>query len=108
MDISKLDESDKYVTVFESDSNGREINIYKLPSVIATGESLLYPNPLFYSNTKNTLYSPIDENIMSLKDVKKKSTFDVVGLKHTVVETNPVFFFVYNTDNYFHFIYDTY
>ena len=107
MKILKLDECDKHINVFESDSNGREVNIYKLTNVIPNGESLLYPNPLFYSSNTNTLYRPINEDIMSLKDVNKIDTFDVTNKTFKKIDDIPVFFFVYNTDNYFHFIYDT-
>jgi len=107
MEIFKLDEFDKHINVFETDSNGREINIYKLSNVIPTGESLLYPNPLFYSNDVNVLYNPINENIMSLKDVKKSYELNITKLNYKKTVDIPVFFFVYNTDNYFHFIYDT-
>ena len=107
MEILELDKCNKHINVFESDSNGREINIYKLSNVIPTGESLLYPNPLFYSSDESVLYRPINENIMSLKAVNKTNNFDITDITYKKTVDNPVFFFIYNTDNYFHFVYDT-
>ena len=43
---------------------------------------------------------------MSLIDVEKKQNFDKNKNYDNVINI-PVFYFVYNTDNYYHFIYDT-
>lgn len=109
MKISNLYDEQKY-RLFDTDENGREINIYTLLNAIPNGESLYYPNTLLasYQNTPK-LIRPIDEKIMSLEKVGKldeyKGEIKLFNLKY--VEENPVFFFIYNTDNYFHFIYDT-
>ena len=92
-DISKL---------FEKDSNGREINIYELRDSMITGESLYYPNTLLYNGC---LYNPINETTMSLKNVEVDDGFNFVPKKPIKTEENSVFFFIYNMDNYFHFVY---
>lgn len=94
-DISKL---------FEKDSNGREINIYELRDSMITGESLYYPNTLLYNGS---LYNPINETTMSLKNVEVDDGFNFVPKKPIKTEENSVFFFIYNMDNYFHFVYDS-
>lgn len=103
--IKTLNDFQPKFTIFESDEHGREINIYKFNNVSIVGDSLLYPNPIFYSN--NEFIRPINESIMSLIDIPDNSVhenFDLV-FKHKV--DNPLFFFVYNTENYYHFLYDT-
>jgi len=111
MEINGLDGSIKF-KLFDEDKNGREINIYTLQNVIATGESLLYPNILFFCDkTKSSLVSPLDEKIMSLENITKITDFSDEKLlnlgENMDIEVNPVFFFIYNTENYYHFVYDT-
>lgn len=71
------------------------------------GRDANYPNCLLYS--QNSLISPYDEKIMSLN----KETF-YEDNRYTRPEESgesfiedPVYFFVYNCGNYYHFIYDT-
>jgi len=111
MKIDGIYKEEKY-RLFESDENGREINIYTLTDTIPTGESLHYPNILLSKfHTTPTLINPLDEKIMSLEKVDEVIEFESDGLfdlsEIDYVESIPVFFFIYNTDNYFHFIYDT-
>jgi len=107
MKITNLEKSPLYSKLFEKDLNNREINLYKLSNVIPCGESLFYPNPLFFSKKENVLYSPINETTMSLKDITHKKEYFLPDIEYTKTEKHPLFFFVYNTDNYYHFIYDT-
>lgn len=88
------------------DENGREINIYKLSDVQVAKDTLFYPNTVIFSNHDKIFYNPIEERIMSLDSLKqeKKNLKLNNGL---YIEKRPVFFFNYNTDNYYHFIYDT-
>lgn len=97
-----------YKTLYESDTNGREINIYKFENCSITGINLYYPNVLLYTDN---LILPVLEKTMSLNMgtiyEKMNMTYnyqpkDILNICHT-----PVFFFIYNTDNYFHFLYDT-
>jgi len=94
-------------TIFlNKDENGREIFIYNLKECVLTGQSLFYPNPLIYSYTDNCIYNPINEKILSLEKLTNEPLNLIIN-KPDIIETTPVFFFIYNTDNYYHFIYDT-
>ena len=93
----------KYTTLFESDINNREINLYKLSDVTITGYNCYYPNALLYC--QNKIYNPLDEIILSLQKVKpKKSNFKIKTPNKICFD--PVFYFIYNVENYYHFIYD--
>lgn len=94
----------KYITLFDSDINNREINIYQLQKVTITGHNCYYPNVLLHC--QENVYNPIDEIIMSLQNVDQKQ-FVHENLSVNKVVSDPVFYFVYNVDNYYHFIYDT-
>ena len=89
----------------------RNLYLYKLEDVICTGLSLYYPNILLFS--KNNLYLPYNEKSMSFnrKTIYEETDmkFNVSNINETnnIVET-PVFFFIYNVENYYHFIYDTF
>jgi len=97
----------KNKTLFLSkDQNGRIINIYSLNDCCFVGDNLYYPNCLVYSYEENKLFNPLEEKIMSLKDVENKTTFSFNNKKLTEV-ADTVFYFVYNTDNYYHFLYDS-
>ncbi len=94
----------------KKDKNNREIFIYKLNNVICTGISLCYPNLLLYSIENTKLYLPIKEKTMSLNIQtfyeKNNMVYDNVEINQTIVINNHLFFLNYNTDNYYHFIYD--
>lgn len=98
-----------YKNIFEKDINGREINIYKLKDSIATGHSLFYPNILLKS--ENKLILPLLERTMSLKCntiyEKTNMEYDYISVEDYKKYHEPIFFFIYNTDNYFHFLYDS-
>jgi len=109
MNISLFKKFEVYKKLYESDTNGREINVYRFQNSSITGINLYYPNVLLCNN--ENLILPVLERTMSLKmgtiyekmnmtyEYEKK---DILSHCHT-----PVFFFIYNTDNYFHFVYDT-
>ena len=94
---------------YEKDENERNIGYSKINNVILTGRNIYYPNVLLYS--KNTLISPYDEKIMSLnKDSfydNNKYELEIDEYKDEVIIEEPIFFFIYNFDNYYHFLYDT-
>ena len=102
-----------FKTLFEKDENNREINIYKVNNCNITGINLYYPNILVY-NYENGLILPLLEKTMSLK---LGTIYETYNMKYDynpkIIENTddiysiPLFFFVYNTDNYFHFLYDT-
>ena len=77
-------------TLYTSDDNDREIKLFKLTDVSPAG--LYYPYIQFQKR-----YSPVRERVMSLPGI----TY------HRTIESRPMFFFVYNVDNYYHFVYDT-
>jgi hypothetical protein len=104
---TNFNELEAYKNIFEKDSNGRIINIYNIKNSLLVGESLFYPNPLLYSIEKNIIYNPIVEKTMSLENIDIKNDIQNIDLKIINIENNPLFFFIYNTDNYYHFIYDT-
>ena len=105
MIINHISEIYKKKLIFSKDSNNREIWLYDLSNVSVTGDGNYYPNCLLYSDNK--LYNPLDERIMSLEKLSKVETFEYVDKDFDYVEKRPVFFFIYNTDNYYHFVYDT-
>ena len=106
------------------DENGREIWHYCVKNCILSGRNLHYPNVLLYSYNDSRLYLPYKERTMSLK---MGSIYEFSGMEYTldiesgdchgkespiesILDICPVdnlFFFVYNTDNYYHFIYDS-
>ena len=106
MNLVSFKEITDKVNLFSVDSNQREINVYELKNVIPTGESLFYPNIFFISNKTNQIVNPIQETTMSLKRISKDIKF---GEEKTTknFELESLFYFIYNTDNYFHFVYDT-
>jgi hypothetical protein len=102
-----FNELEPYKNIFEKDSNGRIINVYNIKNSLLVGESLFYPNPLLYSIEKDITYNPIIEKTMSLEKANTKNDIEFIDSNFTHKEDNPLFFFIYNTDNYYHFIYDT-
>ncbi len=67
-----------------------------------------YPDCIASSSTNEKLF-PIKERIMSLQEVPTTSLVNTHLTQKEIrrLETEPVFFFIYNTDNYYHFLYDT-
>jgi hypothetical protein len=98
-----------FKNILNKDENNREINIYKLENSKITGLNLYYPNTLIYSN--NQLILPLLEKTMSLKMgtiyEKNNMEFKYNNIENGNIIDIPLFFFIYNTDNYFHYIYDT-
>jgi len=93
--------------IFPEDENGRDIKIYTANDIAFCGTTLVYPNTLMFDTQKHILVAPHNETVMSLRHSQTQKTwvYDIDGLHNT--ETAPVFFFVYNTENYYHFVYDT-
>jgi hypothetical protein len=107
MIINNLNKYNKSDIIFEKDINNREIRCYNFNNILLTGKSLYYPNILLYDKNNNLLYNPIEENVMSLKKITKDIKYNFNELKYEKINKDINFFFIYNTDNYFHFIYDT-
>lgn len=96
--------------------NGREINVYLYKNCIFTGINLYYPNVLLFEKKESidTVILPVIEKTMSLNQStiyetpKYNMKYQIPNLRtNNIIYQNPVFYFVYNTDNYFHFLYDT-
>ena len=94
--------------------NGREINVYKYVDCIFTGINLYYPNVLMSPGlVEEHLILPVIEKTMSLNQSTIYETpeygmkYDFQLSEEYTTYEEPVFFFVYNTDNYFHFLYDS-
>ena len=89
----------------------RSCCLYKVQDAkLTSAKSYYYPNILIHA--VNQLYLPINEKFMSFN---KKTFYEEQGMILTTpvelaetlqVESTPVFFFVYNVENYYHFIYD--
>lgn len=110
MNIKYFNTFETYANIFKNDENKREINLYKLNNCIPYGHTLYYPNILFKSSD-NSFILPLMERTMSLKINSiyetKSMKFDYVKKIVTNTYEEPLFFFIYNTDNYFHFLYDS-
>lgn len=92
--------------VFEESKRG--VLAVKLNDVVLTGRNIYYPNCLLKQKIADYLINPYDERVMSLmKDsFYDNNTWDFVPVASQQV-AGEYFFFNYNVDNYFHFIYDT-
>ena len=102
-ELSKIPQKEIFL---EKDINGREISIYKLEDSVVASLSDLYPNILLYSHKLQATYNPTKESIMSLNgNVISPEVKEDISYNNTI--NTPVFFFIYNTDNYYHFVYDT-
>ena len=80
--------------------------ITELENIYPVGENLFYPNVRFKSANTGDMFNPNQETIMSLRDVTHifESEFTPSATNLRVCR---YFFFVYNTDNYYHFVYDS-
>lgn len=98
-----------YIELNEKDETERSIGYSTFDNVLLIGRNSFYPNVLFY--TQDKIITPYDEMILSLK---KDSFYDNNMYDGHIDKSNPtqkishsVFFFIYNFDNYYHFLYDT-
>lgn len=115
MKILKLNEIPNKWEYLSMDTNGRSIWIHSLKECKFTGHNLYYPNVLIYSQMEDKLYLPYNERTMSMKTstIYEKNGMEFKYNKQNILEkgyekiVENGFFFVYNTDNYYHFIYDT-
>ena len=102
----------KVYSIVQPEVDKRSIELYMYNDVIFTGRSMYYPDILFECIDYSCLILPIHEQSMSLQ---KKSYYEENGMiynnqelymNYTIIN-EPVYFFIYNTENYYHFIYDT-
>jgi hypothetical protein len=80
---------------------GRQLGLWTLENAVLQGKH--YPAICIQSNDE--LFAPYNERTMSLG----KDTFVLpeTESRETTLVADPVFFFIYNTDNYFHYLYDS-
>jgi capsular polysaccharide biosynthesis protein len=111
MNIFSFKACNIYKNLFSSDENGRIIDLYKFENCLFTGLNLYYPNVLIKIKSENNLVLPTLERTMSLKSgtiyEKNNMKFDYSEKDCKNICNIPLFFFIYNTDNYFHFLYDS-
>jgi hypothetical protein len=107
MELNNLNDIIDFDVFLNEDNNGRTIKLYNLKNCQFNKNKTFYPDIQVYSHNNNLLYNPVNESIMSLgkKSLKPKINLTIKKIKS--VESNPVFYFIYNTENYYHFIYDT-
>lgn len=110
MDISSFKTHKIYKQLYSADANNRKINVYKFENCSVTGHNIYYPNVLV--KTQDDLILPLLERTMSLKSgtIYEKNNMKYecpTQSNESIFYKNPVFFFIYNTDNYFHFLYDS-
>lgn len=107
----KLFKNDNIKIIKDNDNTERDICYSIFENCILSGRNTYYPNTLIYSN--DNLINPYDEKVMSLN---KNSFYDDNKFDINIENINkilineinyPVFFFIYNFDNYYHFLYDT-
>jgi hypothetical protein len=104
MVILNIENIKPYKNFLSKDSNGRIINIYKIEN-INTQNDIFYPECLFFK--EDEIINPSSEKIMSLSLAEDIMDFKFESSKIKNEVNVPLFFFVYNTDNYYHFIYDS-
>jgi hypothetical protein len=103
-----------FTQLLKKNDNKRKIGYSLFNNILLTGRNSYYPNTLLHDKNNNQLISPYDEKVMSLN---KDSFYDdnifdisidnnINNLNKNII-INPVFFFIYNFDNYYHFLYDT-
>jgi hypothetical protein len=105
--LNTSDNGNHKFEIFPKSDNFDEINIHVLNDVVFTGSSLYYPNLVLYSKLDNTFYQPLEESTMSLRNINSTDKIDYKVGNTSETYNDPVFYFIYNTDNYYHFIYDT-
>ena len=103
--ISQLLDTEKFCTLFDTDKNNRKIDVYKLSDAVFLDKKVFYPSTLIYSHGR--VYTPVKEQIMSLKNIQTDSFVEFSVSDNPKVVSGNLFYFIYNTDNYYHFLYDS-
>ena len=109
MNIKSFKENN-LILIKQKDENGRIIAYKKYNNIQLIGINFYYPNVLLLDEKKEII-NPYDEKVMSLN---KESFYDnnmyhdeIEKIENKNVLEENVFFFIYNFDNYYHFLYDT-
>ena len=113
--MSKIIQSFREVSFVQTSVTKRRNGYSKYQNVMFQGRNEYYPNVLLYDECE-ILINPYDEMVMSLGKTSfyDDNIYDSNLLNYrvdTISErqkvSTPVLFFVYNFDNYYHFLYDT-
>lgn len=111
MKIKSFYDLAEYSLIKPLDKNNRDIRLYKFRDITLTGLSPYYPDPLFKQDNEDHLILPLKEMTMSLN---RRSYYEESGMNYNYkpflakkMINTLVYYFIYNTENYFHFIYDT-
>ena len=99
---------DKSTTNIKRISSERNIKLGTFKDCIIEGNSIHYPQPLIKTDLE--LLLPTIEKFMSLGRgtvYESKMERECTNKNLKSLESKPVFYFVYNCANYFHWIYDT-
>ena len=107
MNIRSIEEKKNYDILFPQDENGRCVKIFNIQNAIITGKNIFYPNTLIYSMYDKEIFKPFSEKVMSLSKIYEEEQFNYEQKGELKQIDLPVFYFIYDTENYFHFIYDT-
>jgi capsular polysaccharide biosynthesis protein len=94
-----------FTIIHNTDNTERCIGYSLLKNFRIVGRNSFNPNVLFYNNLE--LISPYDEKIMSLNKDSFYDNNNYEITKNKIIINEPVFFLIYNFDNYYHFLYDT-
>ncbi len=104
MKIIKIANTDYCIKENTNTDTSRKIKLYKLFGFL-DGVNSYYPNILI--NDEKELIDPYSEKVMSLNKTSfYEDEYYSINISNNNI-LNPVYFFIYNIDNYFHFIYDT-
>ena len=107
MEKIKFNNFEKFKQVLPEDNNGKKIDSYLIRDVCFLKNYSTYPNVIGYSKKEKKIVEFVDEEIMSLKKHKKENNISFSLNKTYISDNNNYFCFNYNSENYYHFIYDT-
>ena len=103
MKTLRLSELKNYEIIESLSDHLRKTKIFNFTNVTFLKDRIFYPECIIKS--ENSHVDVIDEKIMSLDF--EKNNFKSGLNDNLYFEESPLFYFVYNTENYYHFIYDT-
>lgn len=106
MSIKKLNKLKEKFILYPSE-NDRDIKIFQIKDAQFLIGKTFYPDLKLKSLYSNEIIDPIDETIMSLKKINTDQSLSEELVNFTKIQFDPVFLFIYNTENYYHFVYDT-
>ena len=93
-------------TLSDATNDASEVFVVQFNNVQFTKPGGFFPDVTLRSLDSGDLYNPVEERIMSLRNATLKR--DVASSIEPIVKVeNPLFYFIYNTENYYHFLYDT-